>query len=147
MLFLKFWLCVFNFHCMVNGFICYEWYLKIWFSISKFLCNVIYLYNNNRINYSNSMFVYMLIEACREARWLEGALVLKETLSSFVPKPLTEFFGDEGSVPLIQLGESNWVSWFPKEQVVTLFCIFHRFFKIFSKCQISPRNSFISLKK
>ena len=40
-------------------------------------------------------------------------------------KAWAEFFDNEGLVPFIHLDESNWVSWFPKDQVVTLY-LFHR---------------------
>ena len=63
----------------------------------------------------------MLIEARRETGQVEGALVFAKVPSSLVPKPRTEFFGNEGSVPLIRLGESNWISWFPKDQVAALY--------------------------
>ena len=63
----------------------------------------------------------MLIEARCEVGRVEGALVLAKAPSSLVAKPWTEFFGDEGLVPLIHLGESNWVFWFPKDQVATLY--------------------------
>ena len=49
------------------------------------------------------MLIWMLIEACREAGRVVGALVIKEVPSSLVPKPWTEFYGDEGSMPLIHL--------------------------------------------
>ena len=49
----------------------------------------------------------MLIEARRETGRVEGALVFAEAPSSLVPKLRTKFFGNEGSVPLIHLGESN----------------------------------------
>ena len=63
----------------------------------------------------------MLIEARHKAGLVEGALVFAKAPSSLVPKPRTEFFGNEGPVPLIRLGESNWVSWFPKDQVAALY--------------------------
>ena len=62
----------------------------------------------------------MLIEACHKAGRVEGALVFAKAPSSLVPKPRIKFFGNEGPVPLIHLGESNWVSWFPKDQVETM---------------------------
>ena len=63
----------------------------------------------------------MLIEACREAGRVERTLVFAKAPSSLKTKPWTKFFGNEGPVPLIHLGESNWVSWFPKDQVATLY--------------------------
>ena len=66
------------------------------------------------------MIIWMLIEARHKARRVGGALVFAKAPSSLVPKPRTKFFGNEVSVPLIHLGESNWVSWFPKDQVATL---------------------------
>ena len=71
----------------------------------------------------------MLIDAHREAGRVEGALVLTEAPSHLVPKSRTKFFSDEGAVPLIHLGELNWVSWFPKDQVATLVCLFADFSK------------------
>ena len=62
----------------------------------------------------------MLIEAHHKAGRVEGALVFAKAPSSLVPKSRTKFFGNEGSVPLIHFGESNLVSWFPKDQVATL---------------------------
>ena len=56
----------------------------------------------------------MLIEARRKTGRVDGALVFAEAPSSLVPKPRTKFFGSEGPVPFIRLGESIWVSWFPK---------------------------------
>ena len=56
------------------------------------------------------MIIWMLI----------NALVFAKAPFSLVPKSRTKFFGNEGLVPLIHLGESNWVSWFPKDQVATL---------------------------
>ena len=56
----------------------------------------------------------MLIEARRKAGRVEGALVFAKAPSSLVPKPRTKFFGNEGPMPLIHLGESIWVSWFLK---------------------------------
>ena len=56
----------------------------------------------------------MLIEAHWKAGRVEEALVFAEAPSSLVPKPRTKFFGNEGPVPFIRLGESIWVSWFPK---------------------------------
>ena len=67
------------------------------------------------------MIIWMLIEARHKAGRVEGALVFEKAHSSLVPKPRTKFFGNEGPVPLIHLGESNWVSWFTKDQVVTLY--------------------------
>ena len=67
------------------------------------------------------MIIWMLIEARHKAGQVEGALVISKALSSLVPKPPTKFFGKEGQMPLIHLGESNWVFWFPKDQVATLF--------------------------
>ena len=66
------------------------------------------------------MIIWILIEALHKAGRVEGALVFAKAPSSFVPNPRTKFFGNEGLVPLIHLGESNWVSWFPKDQVATL---------------------------
>ena len=66
------------------------------------------------------MIIWMLIETrCKTGR-VEGALVLVKATSSLVPKLQTKFIGNERPVPLIHLGESNWVSWFPKDQVATL---------------------------
>ena len=62
----------------------------------------------------------MLIEARHKAGRVEGALVFAKAPSSLVPNPRTEFFSNEGPVSLIHLGESNWVFWFPKDQVATL---------------------------
>ena len=64
----------------------------------------------------------MLIKARCEARRgeVEKALVFAKAPSSLVPKLRTKLFGNKGPVPLIHLGESNWVSWFPKDQVATL---------------------------
>ena len=76
------------------------------------------------------MIIWMLIEARREARRVEGALVFVKAPSSLVPKSRNEFFGNEGPVPLIHLGESNWVTWFPKDQVATLYLYFRRLSKI-----------------
>ena len=61
------------------------------------------------------MIIWMLIEARHKAGRVKGASVFAKTPSSLVPKPRTKFFGNEGPVPLIHLGESNWVSWFPKD--------------------------------
>ena len=66
------------------------------------------------------MIIWMLIEARHKTGRVEGALVFAKAPSSLIPKPRTKFFGNEGPVPLIHLGESNWVSWFPKDQVATL---------------------------
>ena len=66
------------------------------------------------------MIIWMLIEARHKAGRVEGALVFAKAPFSLVPKPRTKFFGNEGPMPLIHLGESNWVSWFPKDQVATL---------------------------
>ena len=66
------------------------------------------------------MIIRRLIEARRKTEQVEGALVFAKAHSSLVPKPRTKFFGNEGPVPLIHLGESNWVSWFPKDEVATL---------------------------
>ena len=62
----------------------------------------------------------MLIEARHKAGRVEGALVFAKAPSSLVPKLRTKFFSNKEPVPLIHLGESNWVSWFPKDQVATL---------------------------
>ena len=67
------------------------------------------------------MIIWMLIEARRETGRVEGALVFTNAPSSLLSKPRTKFFGNEGPVPLIHLGESNWVSWFPKDQVAILY--------------------------
>ena len=78
------------------------------FPTFKYLCNVIYLCNNNnQTNYSNFWLVRMLIEARCEMGRVLGALVFQKAPSSLVPKLQTEFFSNEGSVPLIYLGESN----------------------------------------
>ena len=66
------------------------------------------------------MIIWMLIEARHKRGRVEGALVFVKAPSSLVPKPRTKFFGNKVPVPLIHLGESNWVSWFPKDQVATL---------------------------
>ena len=66
------------------------------------------------------MIIWMLIEARHKAGRVEGALVFAKAPSSLLPKRRTKFFGNEGPVPLIHLDESNWVSWFPKDQVATL---------------------------
>ena len=71
------------------------------------------------------MIIWMLIEARHKAGGIEGALVFAKASCSLIPKPRTKFFGNEGPVPLIHLGESNWISWFPKDQVATLY-MFHR---------------------
>ena len=63
----------------------------------------------------------MLIEARHKTGRVEGPLVFAKAPSSLVPKPQTKFFGNEESMPLIHLGESNWVSWFPKDQVETMY--------------------------
>ena len=67
------------------------------------------------------MIIWMLIESRRETGRVEGALVFANA---------TKFFDNEGLVPLIHLGESNWVSWFPKDQVTTLYLCFRRLLKI-----------------
>ena len=67
------------------------------------------------------MIIWMLIEARSETGRVEGALVFGKAPSSLVPKPRTKFFGNEGSMPLIRLGESSWVSWFLKDQVAALY--------------------------
>ena len=63
----------------------------------------------------------MLIETRWKTGRVEGALVFAKAPSSLVPKSWTKFFGNEGSVPFIRLGDSIWVSWFPKDQVATLY--------------------------
>lgn len=85
----------------------------------------------------------MLIEARRKMGRVEGALVFAEAPSSLVPKPRAEFFGNEGLVPFIHLGESNWVSWFPKDQVATLYLFFADYFqnKRISKISILFQNN------
>ena len=67
------------------------------------------------------MIIWMLIKARRETGRVECALIFAKAPSSLVPKPRTKFFGNEGPVPLIHLDESNWVSWFLKDQVATLY--------------------------
>ena len=63
----------------------------------------------------------MLIEARWKTGQVEGVLVFAKAPSSLVPKPRAEFFGNEELVPFIRLGEQNWISWFPKNQVATLY--------------------------
>ena len=53
------------------------------------------------------MIIWMLIEARRETGRVEGVLVVTKAPSSLVPKPRAKFFGYEGPVPFIRLGESN----------------------------------------
>ena len=84
----------------------------------------------------------MLIETRHKMRRVKGAKVFKETPSSLLPKPQKNFFGNQGSMPLIHLGESNWISWFPKDLVVTLLSVFTDFSNqfYFQDCQIFPKN-------
>ena len=64
----------------------------------------------------------MQIEARWKTRRVEGVLIFAKAPSSLVPKPRTEFFGnDEGLVPFTYLGESNWAAWFLEDQVATLY--------------------------